>query len=181
MGCWPKFREGPTLDTAVFDSLVKSAESSHLSTAQLSSRHSPCPILPHTDLSIMQTLLLPATAVAAGSCSTSRLHRPPTPAFHVPSFSFPLPNLPSSSKTFQPLSFHSPSYGATHHRRTTLSFAVRASQVSSPAVASPDGEGEKAKLAQVLTPSFFLSDFNLSEASNMRCWVAVKMLENIAK
>ncbi|XP_062175826.1 protein TIC 21, chloroplastic [Alnus glutinosa] len=97
----------------------------------------------------MQTLLLPATAVAAGSSSTSRLHRRPIPAVHIPSFSFPLPNLPSSSKTFQPLSFPSPSYGATHHRRPTLSFAVRASQVSSPTFASPDGEAEKAKLAQV--------------------------------
>lgn len=141
--------------TAVFDSLVKRAKVE--SPKHSSVRDTLCPLLPHTDLSTMQTLLLPATAVAAGSSSTSRLHRRPIPAFRIPSFNFPLPNLPSSSKTFQPLSFPSPSYGATHHRRTTLSFAVRASQVSSPAFASPDGEAEKAKLAQVLTLSFFLS------------------------
>jgi hypothetical protein len=146
--------------TAVFDSLVKRAKGE--SPKHSSARDTLCPLLPHTDLSTMQTLLLPATAVAAGSSSTSRLHRRPIPAFHIhiPSFSFPLPNLPSSSKTFQPLSFPSPSYGATHHRRPTLSFAVRASQVSSPTFASPDGEAEKAKLAQVLTLSFFLSDFS---------------------
>ncbi|XP_018851260.1 protein TIC 21, chloroplastic-like [Juglans regia] len=99
----------------------------------------------------MQTLLLPATAVSAGSSFTSLLTRRPTPAFHVSYFSHPLVNSHSaSSKTFQPpFSFPSPSYSAPNRIRPKLSFNVRASESSSPPFSSPNVEAEKEKLAQV--------------------------------
>ncbi|KAG2704133.1 hypothetical protein I3760_06G171000 [Carya illinoinensis] len=98
----------------------------------------------------MQTLLLPATAVSAGSSFTSCLPRRPSPTFHVSYFSPPLINSHSASaKTYQPpFSFPLPSYSAPNHVRQKLSFSVRAS-IPPPAFSSPNAEAEKEKLAQV--------------------------------